>query len=43
MATKMLISKYPIPQSELANYPLTFKKEELKDIREKNALLLTIR
>ena len=42
MATKLLISKVPLSQEELEQYPLIFTKEELRDIREKNALLLSI-
>ena len=42
MATKILISKVPLTEQELESYPLVFTKDELKDIREKNALLLSI-
>lgn len=42
MATKILVSKAPLTDEELASYPLRFTKEELKDIREKNALLLAL-
>lgn len=43
MATKLLISKVPLTPQQLEAYPLAFTKDELKDIREKNALLLSIR
>lgn len=43
MATKILFSKVPLTQQELQTYPLMFTKEELKSIREKNAILLSIR
>ena len=42
MATKLLFSKVPLTDAELEAYPLRFTKEELKDIREKNALLLAL-
>lgn len=43
MATKMLFSRKPLTDKELASYPLAFTKEQLKSIRMKNALLLSIR
>ena len=43
MTTKMLFSRVPLAEKELSSYPLRFTKEELKTIRRKNAILLTIR
>lgn len=43
MCTKMLFSKAPLTSQELSTYPLTFTKEELKNIKNKNAILLSIR
>ncbi len=43
MTTKILFSKVPLSQQELQTYPLMFTKDELKNIREKNAILLSIR
>ena len=43
MATKMLFSRVPLSARQLADYPLEFTKEELRNIRSKNALLLSIR
>ncbi len=43
MAAKMLFSRVELSDQELTTYPLTFTKEELKSIRHKNAILLTIR
>ena len=43
MTTKMLFSRAPLGAKDLAAYPLCFTKEELKNIKKKNALLLSIR
>lgn len=43
MTTKMLFSKVPLSNKELEAYPLALTKNELKDIRLNNALLLSIR
>lgn len=43
MTTKILISKTPLTAQELEEYPLMFTKEELKRIRQQNAILLSIR
>lgn len=42
MATKILLSKMPLSDDELANHPMTFTKSELRDVREKNVLLLSM-
>ena len=42
MATKILLSKLPLSDDELANHPMTFTKSELRDVREKNVLLLSM-
>ncbi|MEA5011978.1 MAG: helix-turn-helix transcriptional regulator [Angelakisella sp.] len=43
MCTKMLFSKVPLSKRELEDYHLSFTKDELKNIKEKNSLLLSIR
>lgn len=43
MSTKMLFSKAPLTAQELSDYPLAFTREELKSIKNKNAILLSIR
>ncbi|RGZ00452.1 helix-turn-helix transcriptional regulator [Clostridium sp. AM58-1XD] len=43
MSTKMLFSKEPLSAQELSDYPLAFTKEEMKSIKNKNAILLSIR
>ncbi len=42
MATKILLSKLPLSDEELAGHPMMFTKSELRDVREKNALLLSM-
>lgn len=42
MATKLLISKMPLQQEELDKISLKFSKEELRSIKEKNAILLNL-
>ena len=43
MATKMLFSKISLTNKEIDNYPLVFTKDELRNIKDKNSLLLSIR
>ena len=43
MATKMLFSKTQLTNKELEDYPLAFTKDELRNIKDKNSLLLSIR
>ena len=43
MSTKMLFSRVQLTRQELDSFPLTFTKEELRNIRQKNAILLSIR
>ena len=42
MATKILLSKLPLSDEELADHHMMFTKNELRDVREKNALLLSM-
>lgn len=43
MAAKMLFSKVPLTNKELECYPLAFSKDELRSIKDKNSVLLSIR
>ena len=40
MSTKILVSLQPFSEAELKNYPLVFTREEMRTIRQRNAIVL---
>lgn len=42
ISMKMLLSKSPLSAGELDSYSLAFTKDEVKEIRDKNALILSV-